>query len=164
MLLKDKVAIITGGGRGIGRAIAKRFAAEGASVLVAARTPKEVAAVSAEIQAAGQKAAAVSADVAQQSGCQKIIEEARKRFGQIDILVNNAGVLGPVKAVEEISPAEWDEVLAVNLRGPFLLSRLVYQKCIGTARAQSSTSQASPPKPHFNGTVLTQCQKRGWLA
>src|SRR6185437_2333243 len=109
----------------IGRAIARRFAAEGAAVLVAARTSKEVTAVAAEIQAAGQKAAAISADVAQESGCQKIIEEAHKSFGQIDILVNNAGLLGPVKAAEEISPAEWDEVLAVNLRGPFLLSRLV---------------------------------------
>ena len=125
MLLNDKVAIITGGGRGIGRAIARRFASEGASVLVAARTSKEVSAVAAEIQAAGQRAAAISADVAQESGCQKIVEEARKRFGQIDILVNNAGLLGPVKAAEEISPAEWDEVIAVNLRGPFLLSRLV---------------------------------------
>ncbi|HEV2615754.1 MAG TPA: SDR family oxidoreductase [Candidatus Acidoferrales bacterium] len=125
MLLKDKVAIITGGGRGIGRAIARRFAAEGAAVLVAARTSKEVGAVAAEIQAAGQKAAAISANVAQESGCLQIVEEARKRFGQIDILVNNAGLLGPVKAVEEISPAEWDEVLSVNLRAPFLLSRLV---------------------------------------
>ena len=125
MLLKDKVAIITGGGRGIGRAIARRFAAEGAAVLVAARTYKEVAAVAAEIQSAGQKAAAISEDVAQESSCQRIVEEARKRFGQIDILVNNAGLLGPVKAAEEISPAEWDEVIAVNLRGPFLLSRLV---------------------------------------
>jgi len=125
MLLRDKIAIITGGGRGIGRAIAKRFAAEGASVIVAARTAKEVTAVAAEIQAAGHKASAISADVSQETGCQKIVEEAHKLFGQIDILVNNAGLLGPVKAVEEISPAEWDEVLAVNLRAPFLLSRLV---------------------------------------
>ena len=125
MLLKDKVAIITGGGRGIGRAIARRFAAEGAAVLVAARTSKEVSTVDAEIRSAGQEAAAISADVAQESGCRRIVEETRKRFGQIDVLVNNAGLLGPVKAVEEISPAEWDEVLAVNLRAPFLLSRLV---------------------------------------
>lgn len=136
MLLKDKVAIITGGGRGIGRAIARRFAAEGAAVLIAARTSKEVQAIAAEIRAAGQKAAAISADVAQESGCQKIADEARKRFGQIDILVNNAGLLGPVKAAEEISVREWDEVLAVNLRAPFLLSSLVlpemYRRGSGT--------------------------------
>lgn len=125
MLLKGQVAIITGGGRGIGRAIAHRFAAEGAAVLLAARVQSQVDAVAAELKSAGQKAAAIAADVSQESDCQKIAAEARKHFGHINILVNNAGVLGPVKSVEEISPKEWDEVIAVNLRGPFLLSRLV---------------------------------------
>ncbi|MGB7667716.1 MAG: SDR family oxidoreductase, partial [Candidatus Acidiferrales bacterium] len=73
----------------------------------------------------GHKAAALAADVSQESDCQAIVSAARKQFGRIDILVNNAGVLGPVKSVEEVSPNEWDEVIAVNLRGPFLLSRLV---------------------------------------
>jgi glucose 1-dehydrogenase len=128
MLLKGQVAIVTGGGRGIGRAIAHRFAAEGAAVLLAARTQSQVDSVAAELKSAGYKAAAIAADVSQESDCQKIVTEARKQFGRIDILVNNAGVLGPVKSVEEVSPKEWDEVIAVNLRGPFLLSRLVLQE------------------------------------
>lgn len=125
MLLNEKVAVVTGGGRGIGRAIALRFATEGAAVLVAARTKREIEQVAAEIHAAGQKAAAIPADVSKEADCRKVIEEAERKFGRVDILLNNAGILGPVRPVEEIGPSEWDEVLAVNLRGPFLLSRLV---------------------------------------
>jgi NAD(P)-dependent dehydrogenase (short-subunit alcohol dehydrogenase family) len=125
MLLKGQVAVVTGGGRGIGRAIAVRFAAEGAAVLVTARSENEVKQVAAEIQSAGGRAAAVSADVAREADCQKIARAARDAFGAIHILVNNAGVFGPVRPVEQISAREWDEVLAVNLRAPFLLAGLV---------------------------------------
>lgn len=125
MLLSGKVAIVTGGGRGIGRAVALRFATEGAAILLAARTQSQIDSVAAELKSGGHKAVAIRADVSQEPDCQAIVQEARRQFGRIDILVNNAGVLGPVKAVEEILPDEWDEVIAVNLRGPFLMTRLV---------------------------------------
>jgi NAD(P)-dependent dehydrogenase (short-subunit alcohol dehydrogenase family) len=125
MLLQDRMAIVTGGGRGIGRAIALRFAAEGARVFVTARTGAEVEAVVREIQAAGGQAAFVAADVGRAADCRKIIDAARQAFGAVHILVNNAGIYGPVLPAEEITPEEWDEVMAVNLRGPFLLARLV---------------------------------------
>jgi NAD(P)-dependent dehydrogenase (short-subunit alcohol dehydrogenase family) len=125
MLLKERIAIITGGGRGIGRAIAHRFAQEGAGVVVTARTDGEIQAVAAEIQGAGGQAAAVQADVAQEGECEKIVRETRRIFGAVHILVNNAGILGPVQPVEKVEPREWDRVIAVNLRGPYLLSRLV---------------------------------------
>ena len=125
MLLKDRRAIITGGGRGIGRAIARRFAQEGATVLVAARTASEVNAVAEEIRTAGGKAARVAADVSRQDGCERVYRTALEEFGGVDLLVNNAGVLGPVRAVHEITAEEWDSVLAVNLRSAFLLARLV---------------------------------------
>jgi NAD(P)-dependent dehydrogenase (short-subunit alcohol dehydrogenase family) len=125
MLLKGQTAIVTGGGRGIGRAIARRFAAEGASVVVTARTAKEIEAVAKEIESSGGRATFVAADVSRDSDCLKIVGAAKKAFGAIHILVNNAGIYGPVKPAEEITPAEWDEVMAVNLRGPFQLSRLV---------------------------------------
>jgi 3-oxoacyl-[acyl-carrier protein] reductase len=131
VFLKGKVAIVTGGGRGIGRAIAKKFASEGASVVVSARSEDEIREVANEIRSEGGKAEAVTADVSRETDCERIAETARQSFGAIHILVNNAGVYGPVQPVEKISPGEWDEVIAVNLRGPFLLSRLVLPEMYG---------------------------------
>jgi len=128
MKLEGKVAIVTGGGRGIGRAIARRFAAGGAAVLVTARTESEVREVATEIQKAGGRAAFVAADVSQEPDCEKIVRVARDAFGAVHILVNNAGIYSPVRPTEELQPHDWDYVIAVNLRGPFLLSRLVLRE------------------------------------
>lgn len=124
MMLKDKVAIVTGGGRGIGRGIARRFAAEGASIVIAARTAAQLAGVVKEIEDAGGRAAAVAADVTREEDAARIVHAARERFGRVDILVNNAGIYGPVAPIEEIAPTEWDNVIAVHLRGTFLMTRL----------------------------------------
>jgi NAD(P)-dependent dehydrogenase (short-subunit alcohol dehydrogenase family) len=123
--LEGKTAIVTGGGRGIGRAIALRLASKGAGVLVAARTASQVEQVAEEIVAVGGRAAWVAADVAHESDCARIVEAAESKLGPVSILVNNAGDYGPVKPIEEISAAEWDRVIAVHLRGAFLLTRLV---------------------------------------
>jgi meso-butanediol dehydrogenase / (S,S)-butanediol dehydrogenase / diacetyl reductase len=128
MLLTDKVAIITGGGRGIGRAMALRFADEGAAVVLAARTVSEIEAVAGEVHEAGGRALAVPTDVADETHCHRVVREAESQFGKVDILVNNAGEYGPVKPIEEITPEEWDRVIAVHLRGAFLLTRLVLPK------------------------------------
>jgi NAD(P)-dependent dehydrogenase (short-subunit alcohol dehydrogenase family) len=125
MLLKGKTAIVTGGGRGIGRAIARKLAGEGAAVLVASRSSKEIDAVAAEIQQAGGRAKAVAADVSKLAECEKIVRATREAFGAIDILVNNAGILGPVAPAEGITPQQWDDVIAINLTSVFLMSRLV---------------------------------------
>jgi 3-oxoacyl-[acyl-carrier protein] reductase len=125
MLLEGKVAVITGGGRGIGRAIARRFASEGAAVLVAARTEAEIRNVVAEIEKAGGRAACVAADVSREADCAHVVAAARDRLGPVSVLVNNAGEYGPVKPLEEIGPDEFDRVIAVHLRGAFLLTRLV---------------------------------------
>src|SRR5258708_3131837 len=147
MLLKDKVAVITGGGRGIGRAITLKFAVEGAAVVVAARTKSEIEAVAQEVRKAGGRAVAVPADVSDEKQCEHLIHEAASQFGKVDILVNNAGEYGPVKPVEEITPAGWDRVVAVHLRGAFLLMRLVlpgmYARCSGVILNISSLSAKS---------------------
>lgn len=125
MLLEGRVAIVTGGGRGIGRAIARALAAEGAAVLVTARSESEVRSVADEIERAGGRAQALAADVGREVDCEHIVSAARAAFGSIHILVNNAGIYGPVEPAEKIHPHDWDAVLTVNLRSAFLLSRLV---------------------------------------
>jgi len=147
MLLAGKVAVITGGGRGIGRAIARKFAGEGAAAVIAARTKSEIEAVAKEIRDAGGRAAAVPTDVADEIHCEHLIRTCEAQFGRVDILVNNAGDYGPVKPVEEINPSDWDRVIAVHLRGAYLLTRLVlpgmYARGSGTILNISSLSAKS---------------------
>jgi NAD(P)-dependent dehydrogenase (short-subunit alcohol dehydrogenase family) len=125
MLLENKVALITGSGRGIGRATAKLFAEHGASVFLTARTEAQLAAVANEIRATSGKADFATADLASENDCEKVVAAARAKFGRVDILVNNAGHYGPVVPVEEYPLAEFDRVIAVHLRATFILSKLV---------------------------------------
>jgi 3-hydroxybutyrate dehydrogenase len=125
MELQNRVALITGSGRGIGRAIAQLFAKEGAAVFLTARTEKELAAVSLEISGSGGRAAYTSADLSEEADCVRVVAAAREKFGRIDIVVNNAGHYGPVVPVEDYPLAEFDRVIAVHLRAAFLLSKLV---------------------------------------
>jgi NAD(P)-dependent dehydrogenase (short-subunit alcohol dehydrogenase family) len=122
MQLMGKVAIVTGAGRGIGRAIALRFAAEGAKVVLASRTREQLESVAREIGRIGESAV-VPADLSTEAGCAQAIAAARQQFGGLHILINNAGIYGPVKPIEEITAEEWDAVLAANLRGTFLMTR-----------------------------------------
>jgi 3-hydroxybutyrate dehydrogenase len=94
-------------------------------VVVAARTKSEIETVAQEIRSARGRGSAISADIADAAQCEGLIRAAASEFGRVDILVNNAGDYGPVKPVEEITPAEWDRVIAVHLRGAYLLTRLV---------------------------------------
>src|SRR5271169_2772294 len=111
--LAERVAIVTGGGRGIGRAIARRFAMEGACVVIAARTSEELVSVVRDIEEHDGKAVAVTADVSREEDVARILRMAEEVYGGADILVNNAGIYGPVAPIEEIAPADWDRVLAV---------------------------------------------------
>jgi NAD(P)-dependent dehydrogenase (short-subunit alcohol dehydrogenase family) len=127
MLLHEHVALITGSGRGIGRAIALLFAGEGASVFLTARTEAELAAAAAKINLGARKtvAAFTSGDLAREADCARIVAAAKQRFGRIDILVNNAGHYGPVVPMEDYPLADFDNVISVHLRAAFLLSKLV---------------------------------------
>jgi NAD(P)-dependent dehydrogenase (short-subunit alcohol dehydrogenase family) len=125
MLLENRVALITGSGRGIGRAIAQLFAREGAAVFLTARTEKELASTAEAITSAGGRAEYAPGDVSREADCAQVVAVARAKFGKIDVLVNNAGHYGPVVPVEEYPLAEFDKVIAVHLRAAFLLSKLV---------------------------------------
>ena len=120
MLLHEKVAVITGGGRGIGRAIAQVFAREGAHLVLAARDVaalQETRALIAEYQ---RNVLVVSLDLRQEESVQALAEETRAHFSHVDILVNNSGIAGPTAPLWEVSPEQWRETVEVDLTGPYL--------------------------------------------
>ncbi|HEX4716717.1 MAG TPA: SDR family oxidoreductase [Ktedonobacteraceae bacterium] len=120
MLLQDKIAVITGGGRGIGRAIAQAYAREGAHLVLAARDVvalQEARALVAEYQ---RDVLVIPLDLRQEESVQVLAEQALAHFGHIDILVNNSGIAGPTAPLWEISPEQWRETLEVDLIGPYL--------------------------------------------
>ena len=122
MKLAGKVALVTGASRGIGRAVAKRFAGEGAAVALAARTESDLEDAAREVEAAGGKALVLAADVADPDQAARLTSETVGKLGRLDILVNNAGI-GARGKVDELSLADWDRAFSVNLRGVFLVTR-----------------------------------------
>ena len=127
MKLENRVAIVTGAAKGMGREICLTLAAEGARVAVAARELEPLKSLAGEIEAAGSRAIAVATDVTDEAAVQELVARTREAFGgRIDILVNGAGVTGPVETpVWEVKADEFDAVLAVNIRGTFLPTKHV---------------------------------------
>jgi len=122
MRLKDKVAIVTGGGQGLGRAYAQRFAREGAKVVIAELNADKGQAVAAEV-----KGQFIRTDVADEASCEQLAAATADRYGRIDILVNNAAMFTTLqmRPFWEIPAAEWDQLMAVNVRGVWLASKAV---------------------------------------
>jgi len=131
MKLKDKVALITGSTRGIGKEFAIGFAKEGAEVIINGRNLEKAKAVAKEIEDWGVRSMAIDADVSLSQDVTKMVEETIKQFGRIDILVNNAGVNPFILEAEKIKEEGWDQVLDVNLKGVFLCCQAVAKKMIG---------------------------------
>ena len=123
MRLKGKVAIVTGAGAGMGKSIAILFAAEGAKVIVSDIQQQAINTAVAEIQATGGSATGVVANVAKEEEVQQLIDKAVQEYGSLDILVNNAGIMDNFIPVGEVSNEQWNNVLGVNLNGPFYASR-----------------------------------------
>lgn len=126
----ERVAIVTGGGRGIGKAIAQGFAREGARVVVTARTADEIADVAHEIVLAGGEAIGMVCDVSDEANVQQMVDETISQWGRIDILVNNAATNLPNIDVVDMEPDAWRRVVDVNLTGPFLCARAALPKMI----------------------------------
>jgi len=114
-LLQGKAALVTGAGRGIGRAVAMAFASEGARVILAARSLEEIEQVATEIRSAGGWAVAILADMSRQEDVDTLFSQAVTQAGQVDVLVNNAAIIGPTGMVWEVDPEAWQETFNVNV-------------------------------------------------
>ncbi len=126
-MLKDKVAIITGGGRGIGKAFALRFVEEGAKLLLPDINLENAEAVAAEIRSKGGSAVAMRADISDEKSVNQIAEKAVQQFGRADILINNAGIWYGVDVTpwDQWTVADWDRIFAVNVKGTWLCSKAI---------------------------------------
>ena len=123
-ILKGKIALVTGAGRGIGKAIALTLAQEGAHVVVCARTQSEVDAVADEINKLGSKSLAMRVDVSKEEDIQQLISKVKGTFGTVDILINNAGI-GAFANVADLSTKDFDAMWNINIRGTFLCTKAV---------------------------------------
>lgn len=175
--LKDKVAVVTGGGRGIGEAIAMAFAKEGAQVAVADIEDDTAHAVSEKIKALGPKAFGIRSDVSNRDEVVSLMESVFKEFGRIDILVNNAGISpkkeGGAILTWEIEPEEWDMVMGVNLEGALFCSQQAVKYMLPQKRGAivniSSLAGKAPREPmptgaHYNVSkagIISLTQKLG---
>ena len=123
--LSGKVALVTGGSRGLGREMVLAFAGAGADVVIASRKLESCEAVAKEVEALGRRALPVGCHVGQWDQVEALAERSYQHFGRIDVLVNNAGMSPTYERVDALGEALWDKVLDVNLKGPFRLSALV---------------------------------------
>ncbi|MBA7496804.1 Glucose 1-dehydrogenase 2 [subsurface metagenome] len=130
MKLEDKVAVVTGGGKGIGRAISLAFAKEGADVVIAARTETALKETAEEINKMGGHALPFVADISREDQVNELVSSTVRNLGKIDILVNNAGIAGPTAPVVDLRIEDWNGVIAVNLTGAYLCSKAVLKYMI----------------------------------
>jgi 3-oxoacyl-[acyl-carrier protein] reductase len=120
--LAGKVAVVTGGTRGIGLAIARLLADDGASVVVSGRDPGRLESAAKELETSGASVLAVAADAGKREDADRLVDAAKERFGRVDVLVNNAGITRDQLLVR-MKDDDWDQVLDTNLRGVFLMTR-----------------------------------------
>ena len=165
MRLKDKTAVVTGGGRGIGKAIALAFAREGARVAVVARTKSEIDGVIAEITSSGQWAVGIPADLGRREAIQPLIDRIFSYFPAVDVLVNNAAVASGQnpKTVVEFDDAFWDLSLFVNLTVPYLLMKAFLPKMIQRGWGRIINVSSSAGKKGFEYASAYCASKHGLL-
>jgi NAD(P)-dependent dehydrogenase (short-subunit alcohol dehydrogenase family) len=139
--LSGKVALVTGSSRGIGRAVALAYAAEGAKVFLCARDEAELERAAGEIRAAGGAAAFAALDLARDSAGERLVREVEHRYGALDVLVNNAGILGPRAPIATYPIDAWEEVVHINVTSLFVLTQAALRLMM--ARRQGSIINVS---------------------
>jgi NAD(P)-dependent dehydrogenase (short-subunit alcohol dehydrogenase family) len=160
--LDGQVALVTGGGRGVGRAIALSLAHAGASVAVAARTPGELEAAAREIQSVGRRSLPVVCDVSSGASVSAAVHTVQSTLGPIDILVNNAGTAESAPLVK-LDQAVWDKTIAVNLTGTYLCSRAVLPSMVERGRGRIINIASIAAKVGFAYTTAYCAAKHGVL-
>ena len=132
----DQVALITGGGRGLGRAFAEALARAGATVAIVARSESELQAVAQAIEQAGGRALTFMADVTDRQAIERVVAEIERQRGHIDLLVNNAGVCRALGPIVEIDPDDWWREIEINVRGTFLCARVALPGMLAHGRGR----------------------------
>ena len=160
--LEGKKAIVTGGGRGIGRAIAIALAEEGCDVAIASRTREEIDRTANEIAMFGSQALAIQADVSDPLDVEYMVNETIKDFGKIDILVNNAGI-AIFKPFLELTLDDWDKTMAVNLRGAFLCAREVAKYMVTQGSGTIINICSSASKKAYPNQLAYVASKHGMM-
>jgi len=158
-LLKDRVAIVTGAGRGIGRTIALAFAREGARLFLAARTERELAETARDCNEAGGRAEVVVTDVSSWNQVQHLINTAIQEAGQVDILVNSAGIYGPIGPTTDVEVSTWTRAVEVNLFGPLYLCRALLPHFIQRKQGKIillGGGGATAPLPNFSSYAASK--------
>ena len=162
--LRDQVAIITGGGKGIGKAISQAFAKEGAVVVLAGRDAVAIEETAREIQAAGGRADAVVTDVRYEDQVRKMVAYTLDKYGRIDILVNNSGTGGPTVNLSELHLDDWNDVIATNLTGPMLCSREILKHMLAARKGSIINISSEGGRSGFPMRSPYAVSKRGVIA
>lgn len=163
MRLEGQVALVTGGSRGIGRAIALRFAQEGAHLVIAARTRPSLEALEEEIRLLGRQALAVGCDVTEDAAVREMVRRAEDRFGAIDLLVSNAGSFCSMSPLHEMSDAEWEATIQSNLTSAFYACRAVLPGMIARRRGSIVIISSIAAKVAFPFAAPYSAAKAGLL-
>ena len=162
MELKDKVAIVTGSGRGIGEGIAMVLAREGARLVIVDMNLDDARNVAKKIEAGGGKAIATRTDISKKADVEAMVTETLKAFGTVDILVNNAGIEATPCLAHEMGEAQWDRVLGVNLKGTFFCCQAVLPTMIGNNRGRIvNVSSTAGLRMTFFGSIDYTVSKHG---
>jgi len=165
MHLKDRVALVTGAGSGIGEASAKLLASHGARVGVLSRTAEEVREVAERIKNDGGEAVALTADISKPPQIKKAIDRLADRWGRLDIVFANAGINGVWAPIEELEPDEWDKTLEVNLKGTFLTVKYATPYLKRNGGSVIITSSVNGNRIFSNtGATAYSCSKAGQVA